>query len=221
MNHWKIGDFVEEVKRVVQDDIHINTVDGWFKKLEQEKIHYVNRAEGTSEKVYDDLDLRIAIFIKKKRNEKWSLAAIFNELNNQFELRPFPVEDNESTNTQQVVDVNALKASLKMEMQRTFEEIAATQLSEIKKQIQSLPEPKTLEEEREERIQEIMARRKVETRLREEALDIWSTKPETERFKKVGWFRKELDVEARENFVQEYIDERFEQELRKEFGLES
>lgn len=218
--HWKIRDFVEEIKRIIQEDIHVNTVDGWFKKLEKDKIHYINRAEGTNEKIYDELDLKIATFIKKKRNEKWSLAAIFNEIKDNFDLRLFPAEDNESTNAPQVVDVNAVKVSLQQEMKSVFEEIAATQLNEIREQLQLLPKPKTLEEEREERIQEIMARRKVENKLRAKALNIWSTKPEEERYRRVGWFRKELNIEGREEFVRRFIDERFESELRKEFGFE-
>ena len=91
--HWKISDFVEKIKETLQEDkLHINTVDGWFKKLEEERIHYINRTEETNEKVYDKLDLQLAIFIKKKRNEKWSLGAVFNELKSEFELRPFRVE---------------------------------------------------------------------------------------------------------------------------------
>lgn len=65
--YWKISDFVEEIKHLLKENkLHINTVDGWFKKLEEERIHYVSRTEDSNEKVYDSLDLELAAFIKKR-----------------------------------------------------------------------------------------------------------------------------------------------------------
>lgn len=222
--HWKISDFVEEVKQTLQEDkLHINTADGWFKKLEEEQIHYINRTEETNEKVYDELDLQIAIFIKEKRNEKWSLGAIFNEIKKEFELRPFPVDNRETINTPQVVDIESLKVKLLEELKSSFEEIAAAQSIELKQHYESLfkqlPKPKSIEEEKEERFQELVVRRRVEAQLEEAALNIWSTKPEKERFKKVGWFRKEEDLIARDHFIRNYINNHFEDKLRTELGV--
>lgn len=221
---WKISDFVEEIKHLLKENkLHINTVDGWFKKLEEERIHYVSRTEDSNEKVYDSLDLEIAAFIKKKRNEKWSLSAIFNEIKNEFELRPFPVQSNESTNVPQIVDVENLKEKLIEELKATFEEVAAAQSEEIRHHYESLlkqlPKPKSPEEEKEERFQEMVVKRRVESHLEEEALNIWATKPEEERFKRTGWFRKEEDLIARDHFVKNYIDKHFANTLREEFGL--
>jgi len=97
--YWKISDFVEEIKLTLKEEsLHVNTVYGWFKKLEKERIHYISRTVDTNEKIYDELDLRIAIFIKMKRNEKWAIKAIFDEVKNEFDVRPFPVENMETTN---------------------------------------------------------------------------------------------------------------------------
>lgn len=223
--HWKISDFVEKIKETLQEEkLHINTVDGWFKKLEEDRIHYVNRTEETKEKVYDELDLRLAIFIKKKRNEKWSLGSIFNELKDEFELRQFPVEAKETTNAPQIVDINVLKEKIMTELKSTFEEVAATQVVDLKNHYENLmkqlPKPKSKEEEREERFQEIVARRRVESQLEEEALNIWNTKPEQERVRKIGWFRKEENREEQDRFVRAYVDMHFANRLRKELGLE-
>lgn len=223
--HWKISDFVEKIKQTLQENkLHINTVDGWFKKLEEEQIHYIIRTEDTNEKVYDELDLQIALFIKKKRNEKWSLGAIFNEIKSEFELRPSPVEFNGTTNVPQMIDIETLKTRLIRELKGTFEEVAATQLIELKGQyeeiLKQLPNPKSKEMEKEERFQEMVAKRRVESQLEEEALNIWSTKPENERLKKVGWFRKEEDLVARNQFVRNYTNEHFASKLKKELGIE-
>lgn len=109
------------------------------------------------------------------------------------------------------------------ELKVTFEEVAAAQSEEIKYHYESLlkqlPKPKSPEEEKEERFREMVVKRRVESRLEEEALNIWSTKPEEERFRRTGWFRKEEDLRARDRFVKEYIDTHFENTLREELGL--
>lgn len=222
--YWKISDFVEEIKRLLQENkLHINTVDGWFKKLEEERIHYVSRTEDSNEKVYDGLDLELAIFIKKKRNEKWSLRAIFDEIKNEFQLRPFPIDSKESTSVSGIVDIDTLKAKLIEELKVTFEEAAAAQSEEIKYHYESLlkqlPKPKSSEEEKEERFQEMVVKRRVESNLEEEALKIWATRPEEERVRRTGWFRKEEDLRARDRFVKGYIDKHFAGTLREELGL--
>lgn len=204
---WKITDFSKNIGK------HQNTVDGWFKQLEEKGLHYVNRIN--NEKVYDELDLQIALHIKVKREQKWALEAIFDELSNHFDLRPHPPEL-ETTNSLQLPDTEALKKLLTEEVRRAAEEIAAIQTAEI---IRALPKPKSREEERQERFNELMVRHKVEKRLRGEALHLWSTKPEHERVRKIGWFRKEEDWSKREQFVRDYIDEHFEHALRLEYGI--
>jgi hypothetical protein len=165
----------------------------------------------------------LALFIKKKRNEKWSLTAIFNEVQNEFELRPFPLEHKESISVPQVIDIDSLKTKLIEELKSSFEEVAASQLVELKQHYETLfnqlPKPKTYEDEKEVRFQEMVARRRVESQLEEEAFNIWSTKPESERLKKVGWFRKEEDHAARDLFVRRYVNEYFPTRLKKELGL--
>lgn len=67
-------------------------MNGWYKWLENERLHYINRTLETNEKVYDELDLKIAMFIKNRREEKRALSAISNDLSNLFELRPLKRE---------------------------------------------------------------------------------------------------------------------------------
>ena len=117
---WRISEFKDQVGKP------LNTVDNWFKRLEKARVHYVNRTEH-GEKVYDELDLKIALFIKEKRDEKWSMGAIFDELEKQFELRPFP-EGEEGENLP--VDVEVLKKQLTDEIKQAVRE-------EFKEQIEA------------------------------------------------------------------------------------
>jgi hypothetical protein len=222
--HWKISDFVEEVKQTLgEEKLHVNTVYGWFKKLEKEEIHYISRTVDTNEKVYDELDLRIAVFIKMKRNEKWALKAIFNELQKEFELRPFPVENKETTNVVYKNKTGALNDEILKELKSSFEEVAASQLGEVQNQyeklLKKLPDSKSREEEKEERFKEMVARRRVEYQLEKEAQMAWATKPEEERMIKVGWFKRVENEDERKLFIKEYIHNNFENRLRKELEL--
>jgi hypothetical protein len=222
--YWKISDFVEEIKLTLKEEsLHANTVYGWFKKLEKERIHYISRTVDTNEKIYDELDLRIAIFIKMKRNEKWAIKVIFDEIKNEFDVRPFPVEIIETTNVVHNSDANALNSRLLEELKSSLKEIAAAQFSEVQSQyeeiLKKLPNPKNREEERENRFKEMVTRRRVEYQLEREAQMIWATKPEEERMERIGWFKKVEKQEERDLFIKEYIDKNFENKLRKELGL--
>ena len=222
--YWKISDFVEEIKLTLKEEkLHVNTVYGWFKKLEEERIHYISRTVDTNEKIYDELDLRIAIFIRMKRNDKWAVKAIFDEIKNEFDVRPFPVENMETTNVVHNSGTDTLNSKLLEELKSSIKEIAAAQFSEVQNQyeeiLEKLPNPKDREEEREDRFKEMVARRRVEYQLEREAQMIWAAKPEEERMEKISWFKKVENQKERDLFIKEYIDKNFENKLRKELGL--
>lgn len=210
MKYWKIGDFSKMLGK------HNNTVDGWFRELENErKLHYISRVN--DEKVYDELDLKIAEFIVKRRESKWSLNAIFDDIPNHFNLRPFPKEYEEQQKTTQIVDFEKMRATLKNEMKEVFNELSVAQIKEQRKEIEKLLPSR--EQERIDRINDIMAERKVTRILENEALEIWNEKPESKRKRKVGWFRKKEDIDKRNRFIKKYIDEHFEDCLKKEFDI--
>ena len=210
VKHWKIGDFSKELGK------HTNTIDGWFRNMEERKLHYVMRVNG--EKIYDELDSEIAKFIIEQRNNKWSLNAIFDSLPEHFSLRPFPNDFEEEKKSVQVVDIDQMRATIMNEIKTAMEQVAATQMAQQAKAFQKmLP---SAEQRRAERFDEIMAERKVTRLLEKEAISLWTEKPEEERMKKVGWFRKEEDVTKRESFIRDYVDERFEAFMKKEFGIE-
>lgn len=199
---WKIIEFAKQIGK------HYNTVDNWFKAMEEKKIHYINRAPGTEEKIYDGLDLDIALYINQKRSEKWSLDGIFSTLGEHFELRPFPIEESDS----QLMDIEALKKQMREEWELAYKEQAAT----LKKEL--LPDPAA---EREQRALNMITEFRIKNSLENEALGVWSKKPEEERMKRVGWFRMEEDRDKRDDFVKQYIREHFEAKVRGEFDLNS
>jgi DNA-binding transcriptional MerR regulator len=207
VEYYQISEFAQLVGR------HQNTVDSWFKQLEEKRLHYVNRVSG--EKVYDELDLQIAMFIRKKREEKWSLEGIFNILEEQgFELRPFPLDH---SSTPQAPDMDVLIR----EIRRAVNELAASQIEEVKRQyeeiISRLPKPEDELIRKQHRVTDIITERRVIAQLEEEALHAWYEKPKRERVK--GFFGRE-DVEQRERFIQKYINDHFEARLKEAYGLE-
>ncbi|WP_033829503.1 hypothetical protein [Bacillus andreraoultii] len=231
---WKISDFTDEIKKAVGDKkLNRKTVDTWFKKLEDDGIHYVNRTEDTNEKVYDGLDLQIGIFIKRKRNENWSLNAIFNEIRDQFDVRPIPIEMQENdlsplpipqlSSLMQKLHIGNIKEELLTEVRGAYEEVAASQLQELKSYVDSivkrLPQ-ENMDDERERRFQDLVVRRRVEYQLEKEALLLWTAKPFDERYKKVGWFRKEEDITKRDLFVKDFINRHFSERIKREMIYE-
>lgn len=207
---WRISDFAKEVGK------HTNTVDGWFKQLEDKRVHYISRA--SNEKVYDDLDLQIALFIRDKRDGRpvWALEAIFDDLPNHLELRPFPA-DYGSTSGTQMVDMDTMRRLLMQEIASTVEEKIQAGVQEFIKQ---LPAPVDPVAERQQRLDEHFAQRRVLWQLEEEALHMWSTMPESERMKKVGIFRKEEDTDKRDRFVRTYIDGHYEERMKEAYRLD-
>src|SRR5699024_2076936 len=65
----------------------------------------------------------------------------------------------------------------------------------------------------------IMTEHKVKYKLEKEALTLWNSKPAKERMKSVGWFRVKEDKEEKETFIKNYINENFEEYLKKELNL--
>lgn len=209
-NFYQIGEFAKLVGK------HVNTVDNWFKALEEKRVHYVNRVAGA--KLYDEFDVQIALFIRNRRAEKWTMDGIFDVLPEHFSLRPFPVE--ESTSVPQRLDMDAVIA----EIRKAAEQIASAQVEEVKQQyaelIKKLPEPVDPLIEKQKRVDELITQRRVMAQLEEEALHIWATKPREERMKSVGLFRKVEDIDKRDSFIKTFINTHFVKRLREEYGLD-
>ncbi|OXM83575.1 hypothetical protein [Paenibacillus rigui] len=214
---WQIREFSKVIGK------HHNTVDGWFKQMEERRLHYINRAG--HEKVYDELDLQIARYIYEWREKGWSLEGIFGQLAEHCELRPFP-KDYDLAAQLQAPSIDVIKNQLVQEMRTAFEEVAAAQLKELERMYEqwTVPElplhplplyPSRLEL-RKQRLADVITRKRIEIQLEQTALHLWSTKPASERLRRVGLFRKEENREMRELFVKSYVNKYFADRVRDE-----
>lgn len=98
-----------------------------------------------------------------------------------------------------------------MQQQNYIEELVLSRdnaLNELKRLSNS-------EQQRVDRINQIVVEHKVKHLLEREALSKWNEKPEEERFIKVGWFRKEEDKESKMEFIRDYIDKNLQDYLKK------
>lgn len=214
---WQIREFSKVIGK------HHNTVDGWFKQMEERRLHYVNRAG--HEKVYDELDLHIARYIYEWREKGWSLEGIFGQLPEHCELRPFP-SGYDFPPQVQVPQFDVIKNQLVEEMRRAFEEVAAAQLKELERMYEAWHEPQSQpaplplapssQEMRKQRLADVITRKRIEIQLEQTALRLWSHKPESERMRRVGLFRKEENREMRELFVKNYVNKHFADRVRDE-----
>ncbi|MED2688596.1 terminase gpP N-terminus-related DNA-binding protein [Bacillus toyonensis] len=219
---WRITEFSKLVGR------HHNTVYNWFNTLEEKGLHGTLRTNNTNEKLYNSLDLDIALFIKQKRDEKWSLDAIIELLPHQFELRPVSTE-NQTSELSAQLNIHEAAAtiekiveqklelhlqSIEMQYREKFEEAVRSALPEPE-------DPETLKErQRQERLDNMIIQHRARTELRKQAEKEWNSLPEDTRIKKVGWFKKEEDLARKQLFIENYIDENMIEYIQNTMNIE-
>ena len=218
---WQIRDFTEEIQNryeeetTVKESVHYNTVDKWFKELESKGIHYIQRTSETNKKVYDELDLAIAIYILNKRTQKWSLDAIFNVLSEHIEVRSFPTGSYEdSLVVSEALVLQEMSRQLER-MQKEMEERLINELEAKQKELElqvlnRLPVPKTAQEIRAEKTDIMISSVRKRYEIEEKAIAEWVKLPLEKRVKKVGLFRKEEDFLKRDSFIREFVKNYFE-----------
>ncbi|HDR6255739.1 TPA: MerR family transcriptional regulator [Bacillus cereus] len=219
---WRITEFSKLVGR------HHNTVYNWFNILEEKGLHGTLRTNNTNEKLYNTLDLDIALFIKLKRDEKWSLDAIIELLPHQFELRPVSPENQTSEVSTQLNMQEAaatIEKIVEQKIQMHLQNIELEYLGKFEEAIRAvLPEPedpeKLKERQRQERLDNIIIQHRARTELRKQAENEWNTQPEETRIKKVGWFKKEEDLARKQLFIENYIDENMIEYMKNVMKIE-
>ncbi|MCI0768027.1 MerR family transcriptional regulator [Bacillus sp. TL12] len=203
---WRITEFSKLVGR------HHNTVYNWFNILEEKGLHETLRTHNTNEKLYNTLDLEIALFIKQKRDEKWSLDAIIELLPHQFDLRPVALE-NQTNEVSTQLNLQATAEIIEKMVNKQIEEKIKTIESQYEEKIgnilKQLPQPEDAEalktRQRQERLDNFIIEHRARQELRKQAEGIWNSKPDEERIKKVGWFKKEEDLAKKQLFIEQYI----------------
>ncbi|MBJ8055083.1 MerR family transcriptional regulator [Bacillus cereus] len=205
---WRITEFSKLVGR------HHNTVYNWFNTLEEKGLHGTLRTNNTNEKLYNSLDLNIALFIKQKRDEKWSLDAIIELLPHQFELRPVSPENHSNEILSQIDFQDAAETIEKLveqKVQAHLQNIEIQFQEKFENVLKALPQPEDpvamKERQRQERMDNIIIEHRARKELRRQAEKLWNEKPEEERLKKVGWFKKEEDLAKKHLFIENYLNE--------------
>ncbi|MBP1965491.1 hypothetical protein [Paenibacillus aceris] len=127
---------------------------------------------------------------------------------------PRDMEEEQRLQREIVEEVKVLhEGQQKLELQH-YEELKR-QNEEIQKLIPPAPDP---EKERSERTNEYLTIRRINLALEKEAHILWSQKPEQERVRRIGMFKKEENTDKRDRFIKTYIDDYFEERLRSEFA---
>ncbi|OLR25461.1 terminase gpP N-terminus-related DNA-binding protein [Bacillus cereus] len=219
---WRITEFSKLVGR------HHNTVYNWFNTLEEKGIHGTLRTNNTNEKLYNTLDLDIALFIKLKRDEKWSLDAIIELLPHQFELRPVSPENqtNEiSTQFNMHEIATTIERIVEQKVQMHLQSVELKYQGQLKDTIHTmLPKPEDpellKERQRQERLDNIIIQHRARKELRKKAEQEWGTQSEETRIKKVGWFKKEEDLARKQLFIENYIDENMIEHMKNTLKIE-
>ncbi|WP_026801321.1 hypothetical protein [Pontibacillus halophilus] len=226
-SYWRITDFASKVSEVCGDEIHYVSVDRWFVTLEKQGIHYVLRSQG--KRLYDERDLEIAVYIKQGRDRKLPLQPLFEQIPLKFDVRPFPHDDNDKESNE-LVDVNELQkeviantiAAVQKENGNLYRDMSSLIDEKLDRLTTLLPgeEQKATNkiEERQNRLNETLALKKIEQKLRKKALGEWLKKPEGERF--TGVLFKKEDISKRDHFIESYMEEHYEEEYKREFGIE-
>lgn len=77
--------------------------------------------------------------------------------------------------------------------------------------LKQLPQPEDVEtiklRQRQDRLDNFIIEHRARQELRKQAESLWNSKPEEERTRKVGWFKKEEDLSRKQLFIEQYIQD--------------
>lgn len=209
---WKITEFTETLndtfKQKYDEDLNItvNTINNYFRQLEAEGIHYLNRINGV--KIYDPMDLSIAEFISVKRSKKiqkgitWQLPQIFEaiELSKDILCRPKPENEDAGTKKPGVPDL----AKELEELKKTIVETVKNEVENNFNIQQQLLEMKQGNERQVNRsMLEVMQK---QNEFKALARAEWEKKSSSEKFE--GLFFKREKIKEREQFIDDYVDKK-------------
>lgn len=182
--------------------------------LALEKFGYIVERDAGDRRVYSERDAMAFQQLKALRersgmsvdNAATVITMRYNEASENVSLS---VSDQNSPDVQHYLDryAEASEARMIELLQRNQQEIAATF-------------EQVILDDRNRRLDDHFVQKRVERQLRAKGLDLWERKPESERFQKVGWFKKEENAVARDRFVQQYLDEHYEEQLLEAYNGE-
>jgi len=209
---WKITEFTEVMNETFKQkydeelNITVNTINNYFRKLEDDGIHYLNRISGT--KIYDPMDLEIAEFISIKRSKKlnkgitWQLPQIFDAIRRDLPCRSKPDTTDEETSSGS--DYTQIEKQID-DLKESMQEFIRQEISRKDDINQKLLEMKHANEKQVNRsMVEVMQK---QSEFRSQARAEWDKKSSSERFE--GLIFKREKIKEREQFIDEYVEKKF------------
>ncbi|MEB2280144.1 hypothetical protein LAV73_09060 [Lysinibacillus xylanilyticus] len=202
---WKITEFTEVMNETFKQkydeelNITVNTLNNYFRDLESSEIHYLNRLNGT--KIYDPMDLDIAIFIACKRSKKqqkgitWQLPQIFEAIKRDLPCRPKPVD----------ADKNPEKDNI--DITKQLEEFKHTVMHEIGLKFDIQQQLLEMKQDNEKQVNrsmlEIMQK---QNEFKSLARIEWDKKSSSEKYE--GFIFKREKIKEREQFIDDFVDKK-------------
>lgn len=224
-DYWKIGSFAKEIENATGDKRHANTLDNWFKGLEDKNIHFVPRAG--KEKVYSEVEKEIALFFNTKRKEGWAIDVIQDEVKTRFSDKLNKYNPNTG---EEVQSIEELKEQMLEWMQQTTSQVADEKVKALEEKFKSYKNDneKKRYQDRHDAINLELKKTMIRKELKKEAIELWEKEPDEKKFIEVeekGIFglkkvRTMKNIEGRNDFIEEYIDEHMFNRLKKETGYE-
>ncbi|WDV09187.1 hypothetical protein [Lysinibacillus irui] len=211
---WKITEFTEVVnetfkqKHNIELNITVNTLNNYFRELENDDIHYLNRLSGV--KIYDQMDLNIAEYIAIRRSKKlnngitWQLPQIFDAIKRDLPCRPKP-EATESSERETSEDITKQLEEFKESFKETLIEIVKHEVGQRNDIQQQLIEMKQANEKQVSRTMVEVVQKQGE--FRAQARAEWDKKSPSERLE--GLIFKREKIKEREQFIDEYVEKKF------------
>lgn len=216
-------EFVQRSKFAKKVGMHANTIDSWFKEMESKGVHFVNMNE-RKEKVYDELDLEIALFIKEKRKDnEYTIPGAVEAVREEFagRLRVDIIRDNDE---KQLMPLDELKKEFMAMVNQEVEKRMQAREQELEKRIQSQMQQQLLltapdpQEERAKKTDYMITMNRIQAKLKREAIDEWNRLPEDERMVRMGFLKLQRveNSSKRQEFIDEYVGKHFEDRIRSE-----
>jgi hypothetical protein len=205
------SEFVYTSKEVcISIGIASSTLRTWCLKLEAEGYPFRREKQGRNgsadgNRMFFERDITALRMMKDLLDKKHSMDYSVEQITNKFKVMTPSVIDADAglVFRNPVIDESIISVIRNSILDEVKSEMAATVAAAI-------------QDDRQRRITERITEKRIELRLEEEAQVLWSEQPDTERFRKKGWFGKEEDADKKNRFIKNYVIEQFERRFKKE-----
>ena len=186
---------------------HTNTIAKWCDAIETSGIHQFERVNG--ERVFNDRDQHVAEYVNMKRDEKWSMQQIIQQMQLDLDLHTHVLHMAQQLKTPDAPEAEVIKKEIIDALQQSIDRAVEIQVQQIKEQYErmmaALPKPQDETERQMAMISALLQKEEMEDDLRQEAITKWQQ--ESDRKKRSFFFFWAEDIEKREKYIRNYVKE--------------